>query len=60
VHFRPLLTFPWFREHGQQGRADTPVADQLASRVLSLPLHSALRPEQVDRVSDALYDALHP
>lgn len=58
VHFRPLHTFPWFTENAVVGRLGTRVADELAPRVLSLPLHSTLAPEQVDRVCDVLAAAL--
>ncbi|HWC12953.1 MAG TPA: DegT/DnrJ/EryC1/StrS aminotransferase family protein [Acidimicrobiales bacterium] len=58
VHFRPLHTFPWFAEHALVGRVGTRVAAELAPRVLSLPLHSTLTAEQVDRVCDVLADAL--
>lgn len=58
VHFRPLHAFPWFREHTLVGRAGTPTADALSDRVLSLPLHSGMRPHQVDVVCAALWKAL--
>src|SRR5207237_7261270 len=50
VHFRPLHNFEWFRTNATVGRLGTPVADSLAGRVLSLPLHSALTFADVDRV----------
>ena len=58
VHFQPLHTFPWFAEQADVGRLGTPVADSLAPRVLSLPLHSTLTASQVDRVCEVLDDAL--
>ncbi|HEX2065020.1 MAG TPA: DegT/DnrJ/EryC1/StrS family aminotransferase [Acidimicrobiales bacterium] len=54
VHFQPLHRFEWFRRHAEVGPGGTPVADRLWPRALSLPLHPRLRPEQVDRVCEAL------
>ena len=54
VHFRPVHTFSWFRDHAPLGQGGVPVADALASRALSLPLHTTMTDGQVDRVLDAL------
>jgi len=54
VHFPPLHTLTWFREHAVVGPGGTPVADSLAERVLSLPLHPALTGDEVDTVCGAL------
>lgn len=58
VHFRPLHHFAWFRRHARIGPGGVSVADELAGRTLSLPLHPRLRYDQVDRVCDALGRAL--
>jgi dTDP-4-amino-4,6-dideoxygalactose transaminase len=58
VHFPPLHTLTWFREHAAIGAGGTPVADSMAGRVLSLPLHPALTGAEVDTVCEALADAL--
>jgi dTDP-4-amino-4,6-dideoxygalactose transaminase len=59
VHFRPLHTFGWFDREGlAPGPGGTPVADRYAERALSLPLHTRLSDDEVDRVCDALADAL--
>lgn len=58
VHFRPLHSFAWLRQHVDIGRAGTPTADRLSARVLSLPLHAAMTVEQVHVVCDALSEAL--
>jgi dTDP-4-amino-4,6-dideoxygalactose transaminase len=58
VHFRPLHTMTWFAEHAAIGPGGTPVADELAGRALSLPLHAGLSDADVDRVVTVLADAL--
>jgi len=58
VHFPPLHHLSWFRENALIGPGGTPVADRLASRALSLPLHVGLRPDDVDLVCEALAAAL--
>lgn len=58
VHFAPLHTLTWFRENAQVGPTGLAVADELAPRTLSLPLHSQLTDAQADRVADVLVDAL--
>lgn len=54
VHFQPLHTFGWFEAHAEVGPGGVPVADALADRELSLPLHSGLTDAEVTRVCDAL------
>jgi dTDP-4-amino-4,6-dideoxygalactose transaminase len=58
VHFTPLHEFSWFRQHAEVGSGGTPVADELAPRVLSLPLHPSITLAQIDQVCDALATAL--
>ena len=58
VHFPPLHRFTWFREHATLGPGGTPVADAMAPRVLSLPLHPSITADQVDTVCTALAAAL--
>jgi len=59
VHFRPLHTFGWFAEQGVgPGPGGTPVADQLADRTLSLPLHPRLSESDVARVVGSLRSEL--
>lgn len=59
VHFRPLHTFEWFRDHAQVGVAGLAGADSVAERALSLPLHPGIAPADVERVLHALDEALH-
>jgi dTDP-4-amino-4,6-dideoxygalactose transaminase len=58
VHFPPLHHLSWFQEHALIGPGGLPVADALASRALSLPLHPAITEADVDAVCQALADAL--
>jgi len=54
VHFRPVHRFTWFRDHAPLGPTGVAVADRLADRALSLPLHAGMTDREVDRVLDAL------
>ncbi|HTJ76718.1 MAG TPA: DegT/DnrJ/EryC1/StrS family aminotransferase [Acidimicrobiales bacterium] len=54
VHFRPLHNYPWMARHAAVGPGGLPVADGMAGRVLSLPLHPQLTGSLVDRICDAL------
>lgn len=54
VHFRPVHTFTWFREHAPVGPSGVATAERLADRTLSLPLHAGLTDTDVERVLDAL------
>jgi dTDP-4-amino-4,6-dideoxygalactose transaminase len=58
VHFRPLHRFEWIARHATMGPTGTPIADQLAARVLSLPLHPRLTHEDIDRVCHSLQVAI--
>ena len=58
VHFPPLHHLTWFREHAELGPGGTPIADAMAPRVLSLPLHPRLTADEVDEVCTALAAAL--
>jgi perosamine synthetase len=58
VHFQRLSEFTWFQDNAAMGPGGTPVADGLARRVLSLPLHPGLALADVDRVVRELGSAL--
>lgn len=58
IHFRPLHTFAWYAEHAPLGPGGVPVADRLAGRALSLPLHAGLADADVDRVVEVLARSL--
>jgi dTDP-4-amino-4,6-dideoxygalactose transaminase len=54
VHFRPLHHLHWFRAHAEVGPGGAPVADRLAGRALSLPLHLGLREDDVGFVCERI------
>lgn len=58
VHFQPLHQLHWFRENVSVARHGVATAEELAPRALSLPLHPAMSPGDVDRVCETLLDAL--
>lgn len=58
VHFQPLHTFGWFQENSESDPGGFPVADSMAPRALSLPLHTRLTLTDVDRICEVLLDAL--
>lgn len=58
VHFPPLHHFEWFRANAVLGPGGAPVADRMAGRVLSLPLHPGMSTADVQRVMGALWAAL--
>jgi dTDP-4-amino-4,6-dideoxygalactose transaminase len=58
VHFQPLHHLNWFRDHAGVARHGLAVADELAPRALSLPLHPSMSDAQVDRVTGVLLEAI--
>lgn len=58
IHFRPLHQMSWFRDNAIIGPTGMLVADAMASRVLSLPLHTGLGLADIEQVSETLADAL--
>ncbi|WP_426574253.1 DegT/DnrJ/EryC1/StrS family aminotransferase [Aquihabitans sp. McL0605] len=58
VHFRPVHTFTWYREHALIGPSGVAVAERMAPRTLSLPLHAGLSDHDVDRVLETLVGIL--
>jgi dTDP-4-amino-4,6-dideoxygalactose transaminase len=58
VHFRPLHHLTWFRRNAELVADRLPVADAMASRVVSLPLHNNLTPWDVERVCSELAAAV--
>ena len=51
VHFAPIHLLSWYREELGTRQGDHPIAEDLASRTLSLPLSPALTDEDVERVA---------
>jgi dTDP-4-amino-4,6-dideoxygalactose transaminase len=58
VHFIPLHMQPFWRERYQLRDEDFPVATSEFPRVVSLPIFSGMRDDQVDRVIDAVLAVL--
>ena len=58
VHYLPVHRQPYYRR--RYGALSLPGADAYYERCLSLPLHAAMVPTDVDRVVGALADALAP
>lgn len=58
LHFRPLHDYDWFAENAVIGPTGTPVADEIAHRLISLPLHPGLSEDEVDRVCEVLESSL--
>lgn len=58
IHFRPLHDFGWFRDNATIGPSGVGAADAMRDRVMSLPLYPDLGDDEVDRVADALAEAI--
>jgi dTDP-4-amino-4,6-dideoxygalactose transaminase len=57
MHYPPIHTFSHYRKAFPT--PPLPLTEQFCERQLTLPLHPKLSVEDVDRVADALSDALH-
>lgn len=58
LHFRPLHDYDWFAKNATIGPSGVPIADEMAHRLLSLPLHPGLTEAEVDRVCEVFVRAL--
>lgn len=58
VHFKPLHRFPLLAEVSKLGPAGVDGAESMADRVLSLPLHTRLTDDDVERVVMSLCNAV--
>jgi perosamine synthetase len=58
VHFIPLHVHPYYRETFRYRPESLPVAYDAYLRSISLPIYSAMTDEQVERVIDAVIDAV--
>ncbi|MBL8778105.1 MAG: DegT/DnrJ/EryC1/StrS family aminotransferase [Acidimicrobiales bacterium] len=58
LHFRPLHDYDWFAANTTVGPSGVPVAEEMAHRLISLPLHPGLTEPEVDRVCEVFADAL--
>ena len=58
VHFIPLHLHSFWRDFGQYGPQDLPVASAVYERTISLPIYSAMQSEQISRVIEGVQIAL--
>jgi dTDP-4-amino-4,6-dideoxygalactose transaminase len=58
VHFRALHLHPYYQQRFGFARGMYPVAESVSDTTLSLPLSSAMTASAVDRVIEAVHDAL--
>jgi len=54
IYFPPAHLQPIFSEH----RQSLPVTEAIAAKMLSIPMHSRLRPDELTRIADAICDAV--
>ena len=54
VHWRPLHLHPYYEQTFGWRPADLPVASEVWTRLVSLPLFSAMRREDIEAVVDAV------
>ncbi len=57
-YFVPIHTQPYIQEMLGTREGDFPVTERIADRTIALPFFANLTPEQVDRVTDALKQAV--
>lgn len=60
IHYPTPLHLTGAYAHLGLGRGTYPVAEDAADRILSLPMHPHLRPEQQERVAEVLAEACAP
>lgn len=58
VHFRALHLHPYYRDRYGLRRGMFPMAESISDRTLSLPLSAAMTGSAVDRVIEAMHEAL--
>ena len=58
VHFIPLHRMPYWRERYELVESEFPVAEEIFSGQISLPIYPSLGQDQVERVIDAVLRAL--
>ncbi|WP_128567259.1 DegT/DnrJ/EryC1/StrS family aminotransferase [Methanocella paludicola] len=54
VHFIPVHLHPYYQERYGYKKGAYPVAEHMYERMVSLPLYPKMRPEDIDRVVDAV------
>jgi dTDP-4-amino-4,6-dideoxygalactose transaminase len=58
IHFPAIHTLSFYKQFCPGGASDFPVADRVASNVMSLPLHTQMSVTDVERVVDRLAEAM--
>lgn len=60
-YFYPLISnFPSYRNLPSANRENLPVANKIAERVLCLPMHGALKKEEVEKICEILITLKKP
>ena len=54
LHYPPIHLFDHYRTTNGHASGDLPVAEDLAARLITLPLYPTMTPEQVDVVCDCV------
>jgi len=54
LHYPPVQLFDHYRTAYGHATGDLPVAEDLALRIITLPLYPTMTPEQVDAVCDTV------
>ncbi len=58
VHFRPLHTYSYYRDHVPSAAGQFPAADHAYPRLVSLPLHAAMTERDALRVVEVVKDVI--
>src|SRR5579872_985979 len=59
LHYRAIHLYPYYRETFGFKLGDFPVAENICSRIVSLPLFSGMTDAEHDRVIDVMYSVFH-
>jgi perosamine synthetase len=54
VYWDPIHLTEFYREEGSYEPGAFPTTEEIASRVLSLPIHPRLAPEEIERIVNAI------
>jgi dTDP-4-amino-4,6-dideoxygalactose transaminase len=57
IHYPPIHTFSEYRrENAHDGESDLPITENIAKRIVTLPLFSNMRQDQIEYVIDSLLE----
>lgn len=59
LHYNPVHLYPYYREQFGFSEGDFPFAEDVGSRIVSLPLFPAMTDADHDRVFDVMYSVFH-